>query len=194
MSGLTIAVADPPEAWSDLGFTLAGPCCTVGEVCFVLGAEGRGLTGWSAGPVDGLRAVEAADVDPAAAAAHPNGVVALDHLVITTPDHERTLKAFDAAGYDLRRVRETESYGSPMRQGFFKHGSVVLEVVGPAAPAGDSPARLWGLAFTCADLDATAAFLGPRLHPPKDAVQEGRRIATLDKSAGSTVPIAFMSG
>jgi hypothetical protein len=81
-----------------------------------------------------------------------------------------------------------------MRQGFFKHGAVVLEVIGPAQPAGDGPARLWGLAFTVADLDATAVFLGDRLHPPKDAVQEGRRIATVDKSAGSTVPIAFMSG
>jgi hypothetical protein len=160
-------------------------------VSFVLGAEGRGLVGWSAGAVDGLGVVDSAS---ASEAAHPNGVVGLDHLVITTPDHDRTLKAFDAAGYDLRRVRETESYGSPMRQGFFKHGSVVLEVVGPASPSGDGPARLWGLAFTCDDLDATASFLGPRLHPPKEAVQEGRRIATLDKSAGSTVPIAFMSG
>lgn len=163
----------------------------------MLGADGRGLLGWSAGPVDGLGEVDGADgadgADATAEATHPNGVVALDHLVITTPDHERTLKAFDAAGYELRRVRETESYGLPMRQGFFKHGSVVLEVVGPAAPSGDGPARLWGLAFTCDDLDATASFLGPRLHAPKEAVQEGRRIATLDKSAGSTVPIAFMS-
>ncbi|MBV9662995.1 MAG: glyoxalase, partial [Actinobacteria bacterium] len=60
-------------------------------------------------------------------------------------------------------------------------------------PTGDGPARFYGLAFTVADLDATAAYLGDRLRPAKDAVQPGRRIATLDKSAGSSVAIAFMS-
>lgn len=199
MLGLTLAVADPAEAWSDLGFAVSDGVCVVGEVSFVLGAEGgRGLRGWSIGPVDGMGACEPAPSGASSGAAsastgHPNGVVALDHVVITTPDHDRTLKALDAAGYDLRRVRETDTYGTPMRQGFFKHGSVVLEVIGPAEPNGDKPARLWGLAFTVADLDATAAFLGERLHPAKDAVQPGRRIATLDKMAGSTVPLAFMS-
>ena len=42
-------------------------------------------------------------------------------------------------------------------------------------------------------VDATAAYLGDRLHRAKDAVQPGRRIATLDKEAGSTIAIAFMS-
>ena len=44
-----------------------------------------------------------------------------------------------------------------------------------------------------ADLDATARYLGDRLHPAKGAVQPGRRIATLDRGAGSTVAMAFMS-
>jgi hypothetical protein len=199
LTSLTVAVADPPEAWADLGFAVDAGVCRVGEVAFVLGAGGKGLPGWSlAGSdgagIDGLPAVDQAPGAGMQLDTHANGTVDLDHLVVTTPDHERTLGAFQAAGYDLRRVRETDSYGSPMRQGFFKHGAVVLEVIGPAQPAGDGPARLWGLAFTVADLDATAVFLGDRLHPPKDAVQEGRRIATVDKSAGSTVPIAFMSG
>ena len=192
---LTVAVADPAAAWADLGFAVADSgVCRVGDVCFSLGfdTEGkRGLRAWSLDAIDGIRHAALSDV--AAAAPHPNGVVALDHLVVTTPDHQRTLDAFVGAGWDLRRVRETDTYGTPMRQGFFKIDSVVLEIIGPAAPAGEGPARLWGLAFTSDDLDATAAFLGDRLHPPKDAVQEGRRIATLDKTAGSTVPLAFMS-
>lgn len=120
-------------------------------------------------------------------------MVGLDHLVLTTPDFGRTVAAFEAGGFDLRRVRATSTYGAPMQQGFFKHGSVVLELIGPDAPAGDGPARFWGLAFVSEDLDATAGFLGERCHPPKDAVQPGRRIATLGRAAGSTVPIAFMS-
>lgn len=202
---LTLAIADPADAWVDLGFAVDAGVCRVGEVCFALGASGgRGVRAWSGPAVDGLAACDAVGGggpgdahaqagDGADAPAHANGVVALDHLVITTPNHERTLAAFEAAGYDLRRMRETDSYGAPMRQGFFKHGSVVLEVVGPASPMGDTPARFWGLAFTVGDLDETAAALGPRLHPPKEAVQPGRRIATLDKAAGSSVAIAFMS-
>ncbi|MDQ1443975.1 MAG: hypothetical protein QOI20_439 [Acidimicrobiaceae bacterium] len=195
---LTLAVGDPAAVWDDLGFEVDGGCCVVGGVCFALGAQGRGVRAWSLAAIDGLRTCDPVSSRPAAAdgpaaGRHANGVVGLDHLVLTTPDHQRTLDAFAAEGWDLRRVRETDTYGTPMRQGFFKIDSVVLEVVGPAEPTGEGPARFWGLAFTSDDLDATAAWLGPRVHPAKDAVQPGRRIATLDRDAGSTVPIAFMS-
>jgi hypothetical protein len=43
------------------------------------------------------------------------------------------------------------------------------------------------------DLDALAARLGDKLGPIRDAVQPGRRIATLRREAGSSVPIAFMT-
>ena len=190
---LTLAVGDAVDAWTSLGFNVDGDVCRVGDVVFSLGAEGRGVRAWSLEPVDGLRVCGGAGGAAVGAGVHPNSIVDLDHLVVTTPDHQRTLDAFAAAGWDLRRVRSTDTYGAPMRQAFYKVRSVVLEVVGPAEPMGDGPARFWGLAFLSDDLDATAAFLGDRLHPAKDAVQEGRRIATLDKGAGSTVPIAVMS-
>jgi hypothetical protein len=48
--------------------------------------------------------------------------------------------------------------------------------------------------MTVSDIDACAALLGDHLGPVKDAVQPGRRIATLRHEAcGLTVPIAFMS-
>jgi hypothetical protein len=72
-------------------------------------------------------------------------------------------------------------------------GETIAEVVGPPSGSSPGPARFYGLAFTVADLDATALFLGERLRPAKDAVQPGRRIATLDRAVGSTVPLAFMS-
>ena len=80
-----------------------------------------------------------------------------------------------------------------MRQAFFRMGPVILEVVGGRKSTGDGPARFFGIAFNVADMDATAAYLGDRLHPAKKAVQPGRLIATLDKGAGSTVGMAFMS-
>jgi hypothetical protein len=59
--------------------------------------------------------------------------------------------------------------------------------------AGSEPARFYGIAFTVDDLDATAALLGDRLGRVKDAVQPGRRIATLRREAGAGIPLAFMS-
>jgi hypothetical protein len=55
------------------------------------------------------------------------------------------------------------------------------------------PARFWGLAFTVADLDAIAERLGNRLSGPRDAVQPGRRIATLRGEAGIGPAVAFMT-
>lgn len=167
-------VGDPPELWADLGFTVEDDVAVVSGVRLRLGATEPGLTEWSFG-------------EPAAdERAHPNGVRAVDHVVLFTPDLDVTVDDLSSQGHDLRRVRDA---GNGVRQAFFRLGGVILEVVGPME--GDT--RLWGITFTVDDLDATVAFLGDRVLPSKDAVQPGRRIATLDRSAGSTVPIAFMS-
>jgi catechol 2,3-dioxygenase-like lactoylglutathione lyase family enzyme len=204
----SLSVGDPVDAWAALGFGVAAGACEVSGVRHVLGAEGKGIVHWTlrgvetgaaaAGAIDGLPTT----VEPATAAdsdlvpperGHPNGVVAVDHLVVATPDLERTLAAFVACGLALRARRPADTYGQALHQGFFRLGPVVLEVIGPPEPAGDGPARFFGLAFTVDDLAETARFLGERLHPPKPAVQPGRHIATLDRGAGSTVPMAFMS-
>jgi len=115
---------------------------------------------------------------------------------MASPDLGRTIKALEHVGVELRRTRNAGSgqYGVPMQQAFFKLGEVILELVGPTEPQGETPPRFFGLAWTVADLDETAAFYGDRLHAAKDAVQPGRRIATLDKPlGGSSVAMAFMS-
>jgi hypothetical protein len=43
------------------------------------------------------------------------------------------------------------------------------------------------------DLDGLASRLGDRLGSVHDAVQPGRRIATLREAAGVSPPLAFMS-
>jgi hypothetical protein len=129
---------------------------------------------------------------------HPNGVVGLDHLVAFSPSLERTAAALERAGIELRRVREEPTPAGAPRQAFFRLGEVILEVV--QAPPGsreerdsEVPARFWGLAFSVDDLDETAAHLGSKLGRPRDAVQKGRRIATLRSEAGLGPAIAFMS-
>ncbi len=192
-------IADPPELWDELGFEVEDESVKVSGVRLLLGAEGKGLRSWSmrsvppeTSGVDGLEFGLPA-FPPRPTPEHANGVLELDHLVVLSPDIARTIAAFEALGTDVRRVRDTGSPSAPMQQAFFRLGEVILEVVGPKVASGDGPLRLYGLAWTVHDLDETAAFLGERLRPAKDAVQPGRRIATLDKAAGSTVPQAFMS-
>ena len=202
-----LSVADPPELWADLGFELAGPGATrVGTVDVTLAGAGRGILDWTltgidapSGPLDldGLPTNVVDDASAAPPGAHANGVTALDHVVVTTPDLERTVGALGRVGIVERRRRDAgRPGGAPMTQVFFRLGPVILELVGPpTAPeaATDAPARLWGLAFVVSDLDVTAGRLGERLRPVKAAVQAGRFIATLDRAAGSSVDIAFMT-
>jgi hypothetical protein len=115
-----------------------------------------------------------------------------------TPDLDRTAAALRDAGLDLRRIRERPTPGGAPRQAFFRLGEVILEVV--QAPEGTriasdpgNPARLWGISFAVRDLDGTAAALGDLVGSVRDAVQPGRRIATLRREAGLGPAIAFMS-
>jgi hypothetical protein len=193
---VALAVADEPVAWQDAGFAVddAGRCW-LGDVSVTLTpGTGKGVTGWSVEgidrPVDGLPTIDLPPPEPVEAAAlHPNGTTAIDHVVVTTPDLDRTVAALEATGLEARRTRDA----GRIRQVFFRLGDPILEVVGPPEPSGDAPARFFGLALTVADLDATATALGDALGEVKDAVQPGRRIATLRRSAGCTTALAFMS-
>jgi hypothetical protein len=158
------------------------------------GAQGgRGIVGWRVrglpdGAIDGL-ATESSDA-AAGVAEHPLGVVAVDHVVASTPDLDRTLGALQAAGLELRRVRDA---GPKARQGFFNLGTAVLEVVGPREPDGDGPATFWGLVLVVSDLDAAVEGLGEVAGSPRDAVQDGRRIATIRREAGLGTAVALMT-
>lgn len=126
--------------------------------------------------------------------AHPNGCVRIDHLVILTPDLDRTTAALGTLGLVPRRTREAgrRRDGTVTLQRFFRLGEVIVEVVGPAEPTGSGPSRFWGLAHVVADLEATVAGLGSNVSAARAAVQPGRHIATL-RHPGVSVPTALMS-
>jgi hypothetical protein len=154
---------------------------------FPASSAGVGISDVAVADIDGLPVVSTASPPPDASV-HPNGVIGIDHFVLVTPDFDRTAAALDAAGIPFRRTRDAGGF----RQGFRRLGPAILEVVeAPNMPPG--PARFWGLTLIAQDLDQLAATLGDRLHAPKDAVQPGRRIATLDRSAGLHTHVAFMS-
>ncbi len=200
-----LAVADEPESWRACGFHVDGEVCVIGDTRIRLTADGagRGLTGWSLREVevtalDGLPTVRSDRPPPGEMPAHPNGVTALDHVVAISSDLDRTVAALQAAGLDLRRIREEPTPAGAPRQAFFRLDEVILEVVQAPEEAiegtgGDRPAFFWGLAFVAPDLDATVASLGDRVSEIRDAVQPGRRIATLRRAAGLTVPVALIT-
>ena len=87
-----LVLADEPECWAALGFTVLAGCCQLGTVRVRLAGReaGQGILSWS------LRAIASVELDglpttlsqsplPGAAPAHSNGVLAIDHVVAMTP-------------------------------------------------------------------------------------------------------------
>ena len=169
-----IVLGDPPEAWEALGFDVRDGIVVLGEERLQLTGRGGGIlevTAPGVGTEDPddlpLRAGAPHAAEPSA---HPNGAFAVDHVVVLTGSLDRTLAALDL---DLRRRDE--------RMAFLRLGSYILEVV----ERGDDPARFWGLVVVVDDPGAV-----PGAGPAKNAVQPGRRIATVN---GLGTALAVMS-
>ena len=197
---LTIDLGDAPDAWRNAGFDVADDgTFALGTTTVRCTGTGVPFQGWA---IDGIGAAldGLAPVGPGHAttnaAPHPNGISRIDHVVVRTGDCARTIAAFEGAGLEVRGGRSTTSYGPPMRQTFFWAGDVILELVGPdeGEPTTDEATSIFGLALVADDLDATAARLGELMGTPKDAVQDGRRIAGLrGREVGIALPVAVMS-
>lgn len=201
-----ITIADEPSSWADLGFRVEGEVCDIAGVRLRLAGRdaGAGIIGWSlreldSEDLDGLPTSSSSEPARAPAPAHPNGVLEIDHIVAIAPDFRRNVATLQAAGLDLRRIREEPTAAGGPRQAFFRLGAEILEMIqepdelteregGP-----DRPIRFWGLALVAEDLDATVASMAPHAPPSRTAVQPGRRISTVKRSAGLGIPIALMS-
>jgi hypothetical protein len=189
-----LSISDSPERWAALGFAIHDGERNVGGVrlTFGIAPPGRGIVGWT---LSGL--TEEQDIDRLATRVVPpaspkitadvgdrNMVREVDHVVIVTPDFDRLARILDARGMGLRRTAERAG----RRQGFRRLGGPIMEVVeAPEAPA----TGFWGVTFTVAHLDLLVRdnrFVGE----PRDAVQPGRRIATVSRDAGLSTRVAFM--
>ena len=201
-----LVVAAEAAAWRDAGFSVSdGGRVGVGLAALELAGAAAGkrivrcvLRGVESESFDGLPIARSngTPVVDGPSSRHTNGVTRIDHIVAFTPDLDRTVAAGRALGLDLRRIRDEPAPAGSPRQAFFRIGELLLEVA--QAPPGsplkpDSPARFYGLAFLVENIDATAASLGDLCSEPRDAVQPGRRIATVRKEAGLGLPVAFMT-
>jgi hypothetical protein len=190
-----LVIADPPEQWRELGFEVDEKGhLDIGGVRIRLGGPGSGITAWSLmrvnamGAIDGLPTPVPRVLYPPPFKTHPNGATGIDHVVIASSSLERTAAALARAGVELKRTVESERG----RMGFRRLGPAILEIVQRDELDSDA-ASFWGLAVVVIDIDSLAERLGVRLGPIKQAIQPGRRIATLRTGEGISAPLAFMS-
>ena len=195
-----LTVAGDADIWRSIGLTVtdAGLIPLIGtSIRVVDGADGgSGVIGWTLSgvgldgdpefDVDGLRTGVVEATVPMFTA-HRLGASSLDHVVVTTPDLERTSTAIaSATGCDLKRIRDLGS----MRQGFHRigRGGLIVELV-ERPDVSPGPASFWGLVLIVDDIDAACTLIGDdRVSPPKDAVQPGRRIATVRDTVDLGLP------
>ncbi len=199
----TIVVGDEPAAWTSAGFTLTGSAkdeVALGPIRIrLVGGDRRGVVAWEFSglhddcSVDGLLSLARREPE-AVEVTHPNNVSLVDHVVLMSPDVERTVTSLQAAGFEPKRRRVLETAKPPRQQVFFWAGPSILELVGPLEAESTKPATIWGLALVSDDLDASKAHLGNLLSDPKRAVQQGRQIATVrTRDVDISITIALMS-
>jgi catechol 2,3-dioxygenase-like lactoylglutathione lyase family enzyme len=202
-----LQVGDDVEAWRAAGFTVDGDVCPIGSVAVrLIGAAGpRGVRDWTLRGVsadaaaafaraEGIATHTSSSAVPDAATVHLIGASRIDHVVLMTPHISRTTASLEALGLDVRGVRDAQMGDAPIRQVFFRLGEVILEVIGAPTGEGEGPSTFWGITHRVDDLDAAAAMLAERCGRIRDAVQPGRRIATLrTRELGMSVATALIS-
>jgi hypothetical protein len=185
--GTALRIVSPEAAWDTSAGTSVAP-------------EGlkAGIVGWALSGIDAattsIAGLTTTVVEQAAPifATHSLGARSIDHVVVTTGELESTTGDIAlATGCELKRIRKV----GKIRQGFHRigRGGLIVEVV-QHEDDNRSVAEFWGIVMTVDDLDAACAQLGPdRVGEPKDAVQPGRRIATIRSSVGLGTAVALMS-
>jgi hypothetical protein len=201
---LEVIIAADAAPWRAAGFAVetvdGADACRIGSTTLGLfGASADGgeaitrlaIEGLGPGELDGLALIAAgAAMSMPAPAEHPNGVTGIDHLVVRSPDVDRTTAALVDAGLELRRERRFPAAEATVRQSFFWMGDVICELVGDDTAHDPGPAVAWGLALTATDLDRVAAVAGDAATAPKPAVQPGRHITSIH---GLGLPVAVMT-
>ena len=167
LTGLTLG--GTAEPWERFGFTVTDGEVHVGGVRLSFDGGAPGIRGWT---LDG-------EEGSGLALPHPNGVTGIDHVVALTNDIDTAVDILVGRDFDHRRTRGDDE----RRQAFFVIGPCLLELVGDIPEAGGF--ALWGITFVATDVEG---------YPnAKDAVQPGRRIATVAREAGLGFPVALIT-
>jgi len=189
-----IRVPGSVEPWTGVGFAADGDAISFDNGALSVGADDCSLV--IAGPAlarSDLEGIVLDHGDLMPSGRHPNGAVEFDHVVVMTDSLERTSAAIEEVlGLEQRRVRDTGA----VRQAFHRFGDVdvargcIVEVV--QRPDVERTA-VWGVVVIVEDIDTAVAAADGLIAQPKEAVQAGRRIATVSRAAGLPLAVALMT-
>jgi catechol 2,3-dioxygenase-like lactoylglutathione lyase family enzyme len=117
-------------------------------------------------------------------------VLALDHVVIATPNPERAAALYGARlGLDMALDRTNEAWCARLM--FFRCGDLVIEIVHRLKDGvGDGPDTIWGLSWRVADVEATHRRLtsnGVEVSEVRDGRKPGTRVFSV-KGATCGIP------
>jgi hypothetical protein len=186
-----LTVGGTSNLWQRLGLTFDDRhACRIGQISLHVDESAReGLLQWSFEPqvssIDGMSSALRVPVGDHVSSTY----LLVDHVVVMTDSLERTSGAIaEYTGLELRRTRDA---ANGVRQAFHRSEEVVIEVVqAPHVVA----AHLWGFVLVAPQFDEVISRLGESVvSPPKDAVQPGRRIATVRREVGLGVNVALIS-
>jgi catechol 2,3-dioxygenase-like lactoylglutathione lyase family enzyme len=120
--------------------------------------------------------------------AAPDAPVAIDHVVIATPDADRAIRLWrDGLGLRLALDRVFPERG--LRLVFFRSGGITLELAAahPAPAAADAPDRFHGVSYRVSDLRARRARLldaGVDVSEIRRGMRPGTSVATVRSGTG----------
>ena len=193
-----IEIGADRESWSSAGFSVVDGFVDVAGVRIELTAAPAGVVALrfddlpeDVGALDGIP-LEIGEPGPSTE--HPNGAIAIDQVVVATPEFERTASQLERMGLPLKReaIRPLDDDSeTQVRQGFVRAGGAVIELVHTGrVPRG--PAHVWGLGFISDRFDQALADLDGLIGPARPAIQPGRRIATFARDAGLGLPVVLL--
>lgn len=124
-------------------------------------------------------------------------VDALDHLVVATPDPDRTAALYGARlGLDMKLDRTIDALGT--RFLFFRVGGLVFEVIHRLnGGRGDGPDKVFGVSWRVADIAATQARLkqaGFEVSELREGRKPGTRVFTVRTGTFGVPTIVIQQG
>ncbi|MES2752440.1 MAG: VOC family protein [Pseudomonadota bacterium] len=122
---------------------------------------------------------------------------ALDHLVVATPDPDRTAALYGARlGLDMKLDRTIDALGT--RFLFFRVGGLVFEVIHRLKDGrGDGPDKIFGVSWRVADIAATQARLkqaGFEVSELREGRKPGTRVFTVRTGTFGVPTIVIQQG
>ncbi len=190
------------DAWQRCGFAVERQGFVAGAIAIRVGEREEGEAAWGfsthSGGTDELCGIAVADQAVRRATSdhpHPNGVVAVDHVVVASDRPAATRADFEAAGFEPRRPATRGSGEDERSEVFFWSGSTLIELVGPVSEAGDGLPRatIWGVTFVVNDIAALSRLEGNPVDDPRSAVQLGRQIAIARAELRLGLGVAFIT-